>query len=114
MNDLIARLRAGLVEAADAIEQLQQRAEAAENAATFALRSASDAHSRAEAAEAELARVKKDAERYRWLRDDEGFAAIDWDANLRVPEMPLEWWETATGGDQLDAAIDAAMQGGKG
>jgi hypothetical protein len=44
---------------------------------------------------AERAELKRDAERYRWLRDD----------NAYFPEE-----EGVRGGQELDASIDAAMQ----
>ena len=61
----------------------------------------------AQPAQAVPSDVERDAARYRWLRNCSN--AIDWDADIRVPPMPASWWETATGGDQLDAAIDAAI-----
>ena len=52
-----------------------------------------------DAARAEAAALRQDAERYRWLCDASG---ADWDA-LLGPQMI----------GQLDAAIDAAMREGK-
>lgn len=53
--------------------------------------------------EAYLVVLRKDAERYRWLRDPE---------NKLVGESPsgIGIWEYRAG-DELDAAIDAAMAG---
>lgn len=53
--------------------------------------------------ERELAEAKKDAERYRWLRDDERGRSLS--------VSSLEWKNNA---ELSDAAIDAAMkEGGK-
>ena len=58
-----------------------------------------------EALEAELAACKQDAERYRWLRHEEGdignlYIGID------SPAYKNQW---ALSGEKADAAIDAAM-----
>lgn len=53
---------------------------------------------------AERAELKRDAERYRWLRDrieNKGDMVI-----AKVSEWSIESWS----GDDPDAAIDAAMQ----
>lgn len=65
-----------------------------------------DAADTIEALEAELAECRKDAERYRWLRDTpdtaggHGWAIPDW----------YECFDMEVG---LDAAIDNAMEGAK-
>jgi hypothetical protein len=54
-----------------------------------------DVFAERDALRAEVEQLRKDAERYRWLRDD----------NAYFPEE-----EMIRGGDELDAAIDAAME----
>ena len=56
--------------------------------------------------EDELAALRKDAERYRWLRQDECIA--DWDA-AGVLELYAGPDYSRKNGESLDAAIDAAM-----
>lgn len=55
--------------------------------------------SRIDQLERELAEAKKDAERYRWLRDDERGRSLS--------VSSLEWKNNA---ELSDAAIDAAMK----
>ena len=53
----------------------------------------------------EIERLRKDAERYRWLRD----AKTDWsDARIVMLYAGPDFDRMA--GDELDAAIDAALQ----
>jgi hypothetical protein len=60
---------------------------------------------RAEKAEAECGRLRKDAERYRWLRDAHPADGGLWVA-MGVPHFGLSAWRI----EPLDAAIDAAMK----
>jgi len=58
-----------------------------------------------DAMKAEREKLRKDAERYRWLRDK----CDRWDGGLvvaKVTEFSLSSWS----GDDLNAAIDAAME----
>jgi hypothetical protein len=55
----------------------------------------------------ELMALRKDAERYRWLRQDET-AADWWDA--RIVELHYGDYSRKTG-ESLDVAVDAAMKG---
>lgn len=57
---------------------------------------------RLEALHADLLALRQDAERYRWLRDDEG--ALD--------KFTAYYWNTKTSAE-LDAALDAAMAAGE-
>lgn len=54
-----------------------------------------------EALKAECERMRQDAERYRWLRDA-NINTLPYDDHGIGPEFPC--------GDDLDAAIDAAME----
>lgn len=56
------------------------------------------------AANAQLAEYKRDAERYRWLRDQYTVPyGLDWQGHI---QNIIVFWDDGTG---LDAAIDAAM-----
>lgn len=66
----------------------------------------------------EIERLRKDAERYRWLRDIPGEqrADHDWNPGLGGWDAPIFWHGINKPGDELqgadlDAAIDAAMAG---
>ena len=69
-------------------------------------------YQRAQAAKAKLAAVEKDAERYRWLWNQvqhDSFIPIAqcvWKRN----NNPHSEWVNLAGGNELDAAIDAAMK----
>lgn len=57
--------------------------------------------------ESELEAMRKDAERYRWLRGDCGPASVRW------PRWKVEHWTgqwNPVQGQGMDAAIDAAME----
>lgn len=56
---------------------------------------------------AEAEALRKDAERYRWLRDRLFGADWDWN-NEGVPVVLFRWPDGASIGADLDAAIDAA------
>src|SRR5690606_1593066 len=79
----------------------------------FCVRQDRDAHfgelmralEQVDALKAECEKLRKDAERYRWLRDK----CDRWDGGLvdaKVTEFSLSSWS----GDDLNAAIDAAME----
>ena len=63
----------------------------------------------------EVVAMRKDAERYRWLRDRN-----DWNHEPRIPESSGTFWQVATyspyvitdvtDDDNLDNSIDAAME----
>jgi hypothetical protein len=102
-NDSLLETEYLMDDAADAIQSLRQqvarlRLEVDQSgnwqAQTWAMKE------RAESAEAERDALREDAERYRWLREQE-----------EIPEL-LASADLATG-DKLDAAIDAAMKEGK-
>lgn len=59
----------------------------------------------AESLRAELAEVRRDAERYRWLRSD------DCPFSCYEQEGPDNWGWCPTSSRDLDEAIDAAMAG---
>ena len=56
--------------------------------------------------QAQLAEARKDAERYRWIRDNN---AVDWEGGgLEVPaDAPNEVWDVYE--LMIDAAVDAAL-----
>jgi len=59
---------------------------------------------------AELAAAKKDAERYRWLRDHKPNYFIEFRVEKIIPRGPCEPdWETVSK-TRLDSTIDAAMK----
>lgn len=67
---------------------------------------------RAEKAEAELERVRNDAERYQWLRDSMAYVAIQ-PHYSDLPKSQRTGWtiRLVTGNDNsMDAAIDAAIE----
>lgn len=70
------------------------------------IRLRSVAAARAIAAETEFERLRRDAERYRWLRS----ASVD-----RGNDFPNKWWENLGDSldDDFDAAIDAASAEGE-
>ncbi|MFV3416117.1 ead/Ea22-like family protein [Pseudomonas sp. NY15436] len=55
---------------------------------------------------AEVERLRKDAERYRWLRSKEA------ECNVEIPMDDGRGWVLPGYLDELDAAIDAALEGG--
>ena len=60
--------------------------------------------------EAELAAERKDAERYRWLRDHKPNYFIEFRVEKIIPRGPCEPdWETVSK-TRLDSTIDAAMK----
>ena len=61
------------------------------------------------AARAEIARLREDAARYRWLRGDVPSHSIRW-VRWEVRNWTGRYWDD-TRKDGLDAAIDAAMKG---
>ena len=58
--------------------------------------------------EEEIERLRADAERYRWLRND----APDTDPTAPIVCIVDEGFADMLNGTELDAAIDAAMKGG--
>jgi hypothetical protein len=59
------------------------------------------------ALEAEIDRVCKDAERYQWLRERD----LPWSHKSYPQSMVVTRWSSGHSPDEIDAAIDAAMQG---
>ena len=57
----------------------------------------------------EFADMARDAKRYRWLRDKSNYARK---SDPMVCQYPL-WDQKLIDGEELDAAIDAAMQANK-
>ena len=85
-----------------AVEQLCAENETGTNALMEALLKETN---RAERAERECAELRKDAERYRWLRDNNEFNAPSVIVNVNIGH---DW--IAAYGEELDAAIDAARE----
>ena len=56
--------------------------------------------------DAEIARLREDAERYRWLRKQEGTQRPDAQVMFNIGHD----WVNCTAPDELDAAIDAARK----
>lgn len=79
-------------------KSLQAECESLRKAAEVSAADANDAERELETVKAECEKLRKDAERYRWLRAD----------NAYFPEENY-----IRGGQELDAAIDAAMQEAK-
>ena len=129
MSDLLAKLRrCGIDDAADEIERLTAALTKANGEWTVAcaeLRvrlAEADAHGKAQqqwahawrdkhdALTAENAALRKDAERYRWLRGSESVPAH----SIRWARWEIRHWQGANGWrdllrSELDVAIDAAM-----
>lgn len=63
------------------------------------------ANKRANTAEAKIAEEKQDAERYRWLRNDDA----QYVATVRIYQSHVDLWSSLTQ-SELDMAIDTAMQ----
>jgi len=59
---------------------------------------------------AELREARRDAERYRWLRDPSNEDAT---TALKVELNEAEWGWESMAGEELDAAIDAARLAGR-
>ena len=60
--------------------------------------------------EAELAAERKDAERYRWLRDHKPSYFIEFRVEKMIPRGPSSpYWETVSK-TRTDSTIDAAMK----
>jgi hypothetical protein len=59
--------------------------------------------------QAENAELRKDAERYQWLRD----AGYGFDIAVREEDGEGEQWVHGYPPEELDASIDAAMKGGE-
>lgn len=122
VNDIISADTLVLAEAlADELIGLEkslaamtERAEKAEAALHSSIKRAADAEfetdtmlSRALTAEAVLEGARKDAERYRWMRNTATYCKVQWDARPGINGMDEYSW--ARQGEKMDAYIDAAL-----
>lgn len=111
--ELVARLRsinpralysAISKDAADAIEALLKRAELADSMHDVAVRERNYERAIADRLREELATAQKDADRYRWLRDNSVRELTDFG------DLGILFSCDFTNWNDVDAAIDAAMQ----